>query len=191
MPPLIVDTRERQPYEFPGISNVIHEPLDVGDYTHDGYQDVYAVERKELSDLAGSLASERTRFENEIRRANGYANRNDDGNAIPGTRPDHGGLQEFAVVIEADRQSVNEFNRYLKRTDQTMKEARGKALNGQLNRWLPYLYGAHPNAILGTLRSWPQKYDTLEFIWATDREGGKQKTLQLLDSWYLRYGGSI
>lgn len=188
MPPLVVDTREKKPYRFPGIDDVINEPLDVGDYTHDGFQHTYAVERKSLDDFAQSLGTDRLRFENEVRRANGYAECNQAGNPLPGSKPDYGGLEEFAVVIEADRTDVSDYADMLDREGLSIGQARGQALNGQ--RYVPYLQQIHPNAILGTVREWPQRYDQLEFHWATDREEAKQRTLQLLDTWYLRYGGS-
>lgn len=70
---------------FPG-QEVTAAQLNVGDYTYEGFEDVFAVERKTLDDLATSLGAERERFEAEVERAQG--------------------LDEFIVVIEADESEV-------------------------------------------------------------------------------------
>lgn len=164
--PLVVDTREGKPYSFPGVDTVKRKPLNEGDYTHEGFEQTYAVERKTLDDLATSLGADRTRFENEIRRANGYAERNDDDNPLPGTKPGYS-LDEFVVVIEADKWEVEDW------------AGKGHCPN--------YYSKIYPNSVLATVEQWPDKYETLNFIWAGDREGGKQETLRLLDKWYLTY----
>jgi hypothetical protein len=166
--PVVVDTREQKPYDFSevGVDNVVHEKLDVGDYTLKGFEHDFVVERKSLDDLANSLGTERGRFENEILRANGYAHRNEKQNPIPGTKPDYE-LDEFTVVIEA---SENQVYGYRNKPN------------------CPHYYSdMHPNSIIGTIEKWPKKYDTLEFVWAGDRFGGLQETLSLLDKWYLDY----
>lgn len=147
--PVVVDTREQKPYDFKsiGINNVVHEKLDVGDYTHMGAEDVYAVERKTLDDLAKSLGADRDRFENEIQRGQT--------------------LEELAVVIEAPPEDVYRF------------AGTKKCPN--------YYSNIYPNSIIGTVEQWPQKYDTLSFVWAGDREGGMQETLAKLDEWYLKH----
>lgn len=170
MPTLVIDTREQKPYEFPGITDTITKQLGVGDYTHEGFENTYAVERKTLDDLATSVGSERLRFENEIRRANGYANRNEDDNPIPGTKPDKP-LDKFAVVIEA---SPDEVYRY-----------------SGTKSCPNYYSNIYPNSVIGTIEGWPQKYTALDFIWANNREGGKQETLHLLDKWYLEYSEAL
>jgi len=164
--PIIVDYREKKPYTFPGVENVREEKLHVGDYTLEGFKDTFAVERKALDDLATSVGSDRLRFENEIRRANGYANRNEEGNPIPGTKPDSS-LDEFVVVIEASKGDVYKYS-------------------GQ--DYCPNYYSRiHPNSVIGTLESWPDKYDNLTFTWAGDRKGGRQETLRKLDQWYIKH----
>lgn len=165
-PTVVIDSREQKPYRFPGINDVIRRKLDVGDYTYDGFEHTFAVERKTLDDLATSMGAERLRFENEIRRANGYAHRNDDNNPIPGTKPDYN-LDEFVVVIEADREDVEKFAG---------------------NETCPNYYSnIYPNSILGTVDGWPHKYDNLSFAWAGSRADAKQETLSLLDKWHLKY----
>lgn len=146
--PIVVDTRERKPYEFPGVSDsmIIERRLDVGDYTLDGYENDFSVERKTLNDLATSLGSDRERFEDEIRRAQS--------------------LDDFVVVIEADEYQVYDY---------------------EDKSYCPSYYSnIHPNSVIGTVEKWPtRKYDTLEFVWASDRDGGMEETLRRLDEWYV------
>lgn len=85
---VLVDNREKKPWKFPGLDTKF-TTLDVGDYTYDGFEHVFAVERKSLDDLANSVGNERERFENEIKRAQD--------------------LKEFAVVIEAPRSAVEDY----------------------------------------------------------------------------------
>lgn len=165
MTKLVIDTREKRPWTFPG-QEVIYKELGVGDYTYEGYEQEFAVERKSLDDLATSMGSERTRFENEIRRANGYANVNDAGNPLPGTKPDKP-LREFVVIIEAPRSSVADF------------------VNQK--RCPNYFSRIYPKSIISTTKSWPDKYENLSFLWENDREQAKQECLRLLDKWYLEY----
>lgn len=71
MPVLLVDTREQKPLRF---SHLPAEPatLYTGDYSVRGLEEVFAVERKSLADLAGSLTRERDRFMREMHRLRGY-----------------------------------------------------------------------------------------------------------------------
>jgi ERCC4-type nuclease len=87
--PVVVDTRENKPYQFPGVDSVVEKELDVGDYSLTGFEDTFAVERKTLDDLATSLGSDRNRFEDEIIRAQS--------------------LSEFVVVIEAESDAVYDY----------------------------------------------------------------------------------
>lgn len=65
-PPLIiVDTREQLPYHFPGWP-VVRRALKTGDYTIAGMEDVFAIERKSMSDLLGCIFAKR--FHNELDR---------------------------------------------------------------------------------------------------------------------------
>jgi ERCC4-type nuclease len=67
-------------------------------------------------------------------------------------------MDNFAVVIEGTPQEVR---------------------NGA------YYSKIHPNAVMGTVQKWPWRYNTLEFVWAGDRERAPQEALRLLDRWYL------
>jgi ERCC4-type nuclease len=66
---IVRDTREKKPYDFDDHSiDTQNEKLDVGDYTIEGYEDTFAVERKTKSDFLRSITAERDRFEREIKR---------------------------------------------------------------------------------------------------------------------------
>jgi ERCC4-type nuclease len=69
VPIVIVDTREKLAYQFAG--SVVVRALDVGDYSLEGLEHVFTIERKSLSDLVGSLTHDRDRFERELVRARG------------------------------------------------------------------------------------------------------------------------
>lgn len=74
---IIVDSRERCPYQFQGKHyagvEIERGSLVTGDYSLHGLADRIAIERKELSDLVQCLGRERERFEREIQRAQGLA----------------------------------------------------------------------------------------------------------------------
>lgn len=76
-------------------------------------------------------------------------------------------LEEFYVVIEAWRSEVENY-----------------ADTGECPNYYSNIY---PNSVLGTVDKWPLKYDTLEFIWAGNRENAKEKTLTKLQSAMLTY----
>ena len=67
---IIVDTREKDPFEFEGSGlEVVREKLDAGDYGLKGHK--VAVERKSAADFVGTIAQEknRRRFVKEMERA--------------------------------------------------------------------------------------------------------------------------
>jgi len=89
---ILVDWREKKPYQFPGIENVKEVELDVGDYTVAGFEDTFAVERKTLDDLASSVGTDRDRFRRELER--GVDN----------------GMAELVVIIEAPEGHVYDYS---------------------------------------------------------------------------------
>ena len=88
---VVRDTREQKEYHFEGVET-IDRKLDVGDYSVEGYEDQFAVERKSLNDLTQSLGVDRERFEREIKR--GQA------------------LDELAVVVESNPREVQQWDYY-------------------------------------------------------------------------------
>ncbi|QSG06355.1 ERCC4 domain-containing protein [Halapricum desulfuricans] len=86
---IVVDQREKKPFDFPGVETK-EAHLETGDYTVEGFEDRFAVERKSIDDLTKSVGSDRNRFEAEIRRAQAF--------------------DEFAVVIEGSREDIEDHN---------------------------------------------------------------------------------
>lgn len=81
---VIVDTRERLPYDFapppdaPEPDNfeplkTIRRGLKTGDYSIDGHEDRIVIERKTLADAHGSLGREHKRFARELERMRDFA----------------------------------------------------------------------------------------------------------------------
>lgn len=71
LPCLLVDTREQTPLVFTHLQSA-PAALQSGDYSVRGLEDVFAVERKSLADLSGSLKSGRDRFMRELHRLRGF-----------------------------------------------------------------------------------------------------------------------
>jgi ERCC4-type nuclease len=70
LPTIVVDTREQTPlsFSFPTITGT----LPTADYSVAGLEEDFAVERKSLPDLFGSLTSGRERFRRELQRLLAY-----------------------------------------------------------------------------------------------------------------------
>jgi ERCC4-type nuclease len=107
---ILIDQREKQPLHFPGVETE-EAYLETGDYTVEGFEDRFAVERKSIDDLAKSVGSDRTRFEAEIRRAQD--------------------MDHFAVVIEGSPADVYSENYYSK--------IHPNAVMGTVEKW-PWKY---------------------------------------------------
>lgn len=71
LPTLIVDTREQEPLVFQKLPSE-RGTLQTGDYSIKGCIDLFAVERKSIQDLVGSVTTERDRFERELHRLRGF-----------------------------------------------------------------------------------------------------------------------
>jgi ERCC4-type nuclease len=71
-PVVLVDSREQQPLPFRNLKTVT-ATLATGDYSIQGLQMLFSVERKSVSDLVGCVVGEnRQRFERELLRLRGY-----------------------------------------------------------------------------------------------------------------------
>lgn len=88
---IVVDTREKKPYNFYG-REVIREALYTGDYSIEGFEDQFAIERKSLSDYIRSISYDRKRFEDEVERGSSF--------------------DKFEVVIESDLETVRNGDYY-------------------------------------------------------------------------------
>ena len=78
-PVILVDTREQTPFDFSRFegwfSGIEKKPLQLGDYSVAGLEDVCVVERKDLPDLIRSLTADRSVFVDRLRRMSRYPNR--------------------------------------------------------------------------------------------------------------------
>ena len=101
---IIQDSREQAPYAFnaPRYAGTIVEvgTLQTGDYSLAGLTDRIALERKSLSDLCGTLAAGRQRFQRECERGRG--------------------LQYFGLIIEASMDDVRRHNYRSQMTPQSL-----------------------------------------------------------------------
>ena len=70
-PVIITDTREQCPLVFEHLASE-RGTLQSGDYSIAGLEHDFAVERKSISDLCGSLTKGRDRFERELHRLRGF-----------------------------------------------------------------------------------------------------------------------
>ena len=68
---ITIDTREQTPLPF---SNIPTEAgtLQSGDYSIRGLEHLFAIERKTIADLVGSVTRDRERFERELHRLRGF-----------------------------------------------------------------------------------------------------------------------
>jgi ERCC4-type nuclease len=71
-PTIVVDSREQCPLVFEHLPSE-RGTLQSGDYSIFGLEHDFAVERKSISDLCGSLTRGRERFERELHRLRGFA----------------------------------------------------------------------------------------------------------------------
>lgn len=70
-PTIIVDTREQTPLAFENLACEVGT-LQSGDYSLKGLEHAFAIERKSIPDLCGSLTRGRDRFERELHRLRGF-----------------------------------------------------------------------------------------------------------------------
>ncbi len=83
-PTIVIDSREQTPLVF-GQLPTVTAGLVTGDYSIAGLEDHFAIERKTIVDLVGSVIQGRERFERELCRMRGYEFRR---LLITGTRED-------------------------------------------------------------------------------------------------------
>jgi ERCC4-type nuclease len=70
---IIIDTREQEPYSFsPERVTAIRRALPAGDYSLEGRETEFAVERKSLADFVQTVIRDRERFRRELLRLKSY-----------------------------------------------------------------------------------------------------------------------
>jgi DNA excision repair protein ERCC-4 len=103
-PRIIIDTREQDPLVFQNMPSEVGT-LTSGDYSLAGLEHHFAVERKSIDDLVGSVSRQRERFEREMCRLRGCEFRR---LLVVGTRKDiengayHSKMQPKAVLASLD-----------------------------------------------------------------------------------------
>lgn len=71
-PVIIIDSREQTPLVFSRLPSVV-DGLQTGDYSFQGGETLFAVERKSIGDLVGCcVGNNRDRFERELHRLRGF-----------------------------------------------------------------------------------------------------------------------
>jgi DNA excision repair protein ERCC-4 len=71
-PTIVIDTREQEPLVFSRLQSV-RGTLTTGDYSIQGLQELFSIERKSVEDLVGCCMGEnRERFERELHRLRGF-----------------------------------------------------------------------------------------------------------------------
>lgn len=70
-PILITDSREKEPLTFRNLPSLIGT-LQSGDYSIQGLEHLFAIERKSIPDLVQSVTTSRARFERELHRLRGF-----------------------------------------------------------------------------------------------------------------------
>ncbi len=68
-PRIVVDTREQRPYSFPGS---VRKALPAGDYSIEGRESSFAIERKSLEDWVSTVLRSRKRFARELAKLKEY-----------------------------------------------------------------------------------------------------------------------
>ncbi len=68
---IVIDTREQTPFQFTNLESQ-RGTLQSGDYSISGLEHLFAVERKSIADLVGSMTAGRDRFERELHRLRGF-----------------------------------------------------------------------------------------------------------------------
>jgi ERCC4-type nuclease len=70
---IVTDTREQEPYEFPGEGvSIVRRALPAGDYSIEGREAEFAVERKSLADFVQTVIRGRERFRKELLKLQTY-----------------------------------------------------------------------------------------------------------------------
>ena len=69
LPQIVIDSREQRPYDFPG---AIRKALPAGDYSLEGCENKFAIERKSLPDWINTLLRGKRRFGRELEKLKTY-----------------------------------------------------------------------------------------------------------------------
>jgi len=134
--PIIIDTREQRPLEFPPSVKTERAKLDTGDYSISGWTSAFAVERKSITDLVGSLTNDRERFERELKRMTAFEFRR--------------------VIVEGSyRQAVE----YIWRNRRSHPAAVIGSINAfEVRYGVPFIFAASRNEASGRVANWARYF---------------------------------
>jgi ERCC4-type nuclease len=129
-PVVVVDGREQTPLVFTRLASV-EGTLYSGDYSIQGLEDLFAVERKSIGDLVGCCTGDRARLERELHRLRGF---------------------RFKRLVIIGSRGLIETQRYRSRISP-------RAVLGSLAAWeirfdLPVVYCSTPEAAAQQIESW-------------------------------------
>jgi DNA excision repair protein ERCC-4 len=130
-PTIVIDTREQEPLVFSRLESV-GGTLITGDYSVIGLEELFAIERKSISDLVGCCMGEnRSRFERELHRLRGY---------------------RFKRLLIVGSRGEIELGRYVSRISP-------KSVLGSLSAWecrydCPIVYAATPEEAAREVERW-------------------------------------
>jgi len=135
---ILVDSREQRPPPFPDGVILERWTLSEGDYTTEALQAIGVIERKSGGDFVSSITHDRDRFEDELRRLQGYRWR--------------------CVIVEDDLTAVY-------RLSQTHPNSILGSVSSLYARWdCPVLFAGNPagagRLICGILRRWQGRVET-------------------------------
>lgn len=69
---IVIDSREQRPYDFGGDDFAIRKALPSGDYSLEGLEERFAIERKSLQDWVNTVVHGKERFAKELERLQSY-----------------------------------------------------------------------------------------------------------------------
>jgi DNA excision repair protein ERCC-4 len=162
-PVIVIDSREQEPLSFQHLQSVCGA-LITGDYSVVGLEQLFAVERKTISDLVGCCMGEnRSRFERELHRLRGY---------------------RFKRLLIIGSRGEIEMQRYQSRIAP-------KAVLGSLNAWecrydIPVVFAATPEIASRQIEVWAW-YFCREYVETVNdllRASFGNRILRFYLSWY-------
>jgi len=145
---------------FPGYKTIIKK-LNAGDYSIENYEHKIAIERKELSDLYGTIGKGRKRFVKELERLQSY--------------------EYKAIIIEASLLDVVQYKD--KFNNRQVKIA-------MLNKYYaPTILKMSPSSVINSLLVWSIRYK-VQILYCCNRSLANLVCLRLLEKYHNEMGAS-
>ena len=136
-PTIIVDTREQTPLSFTQLPSIV-DTLYSGDYSVQGAERLFAVERKTLDDLATSCThSRRSTFEHELLRLRGHR------------------FRRFLIIGSEEEVLAQRY-----RSNILPKALLGSLYSFEMRYDLPVVWTADPDSAAELIERWAQRFVT-------------------------------